>query len=238
MIFGLDERAIEDSLHTHRRPSMRRGGDMVSVVFKTVNYVPHESVFAARKIVETGEELVVVGPDVVVAVGHGVHGGLDGLRDELEHRAVPLDIQALYLIKRDVVSLNRAIGPLTRALQTIVTDHQELLPATVAPYLNQLVDQQAEAAEQIGNHDERLSALLQAAHARMDVQQNVDVRKISAWAAMAVAVTTITGICSMNFTEMRWVVGLDYRWGYPAALVFIASFCGFLYVTFRRKHWL
>lgn len=282
VIFGLDERAIEDALHTHRRPSMRRGGDMMSVVFKTVNYVPHESVFAARKIVETGEELVVVGPDVVVAVGHGVHGGLDGLRDELEHRpdllslgpfavllgvgdrvvnnylkvagliktdidaielhtfslAVPLDIQALYLIKRDVVSLNRAIGPLTRALQTIVTDHQELLPATVAPYLNQLVDQQAEAAEQIGNHDERLSALLQAAHARMDVQQNVDVRKISAWAAMAVAVTTITGICSMNFTEMRWVVGLDYRWGYPAALVFIASFCGFLYVTFRRKHWL
>jgi magnesium transporter len=152
--------------------------------------------------------------------------------------AGPLDIQALYLIKRDVVSLNRAIGPLTRALQTIVTDHQELLPATVVPYLNQLVDQQAEAAEQIANHDERLSALLQAAHARMDVQQNVDVRKISAWAAMAVAVTTITGICSMNFTEMRWVVGLDFWWGYPAALVFIASFCGLLYVTFRRKNWL
>ena len=61
-------------------------------------------------------------------------------------------------------------------------------------HLNQLVDLQAEAAEQIANHDERLSALLQAAHARMDVQQNVDVRKISAWAAMAVAVTTITGI--------------------------------------------
>ena len=282
VIFGLDERAIEDSLHTHRRPSMRRGGEMVSVVFKTVDYVPHESVFSARKIVETGEEMVVVGPDVVVAVGHGVHGGLDGLRDELEHRpdllslgpfavlisvadrvvnsylevaalikadidAIEIatftldsttDIESIYLLKRDVVDLNRAIGPLTRALRTITDDHQELVPPQIRPYLDQLVDQQAEAAEQIANHDERLSALLQAAHARMDVQQNVDVRKISAWAAMAVAVTTITGICSMNFTEMRWVVGLDYWWGYPAALIFIASFCGFLYVTFRRKHWL
>ena len=280
--FDLGAQEIEDALHVHRRPSLRRRGDLISVVFKTVNYIPHESVFAAGKIVETGEEMVVAGPHVVLAVGHGAHGGLDGLRDELEHRpellsvgpfavllgvadrvvnnylevagliktdidaielhtfslAGPLDIQALYLIKRDVVSLNRAIGPLTRALQTIVTDHQELLPATVVPYLNQLVDQQAEAAEQIANHDERLSALLQAAHARMDVQQNVDVRKISAWAAMAVAVTTITGICSMNFTEMRWVVGLDFWWGYPAALIFIASFCGLLYVTFRRKNWL
>jgi magnesium transporter len=280
--FGLDDETIQDSLHTHRRPSLRRVGDVVSMVFKTVNYVPHESVFSARKIAETGEELVVVGSDVVVAVGHGVHGGLDGLRDELEHRpdllgvgpfvvllgvadrvvnsylevaslikadidAIELavfsvdsvtDIGAIYLLKRDVVDLNRAIGPLTRALSTITDDHQELVPPEIRPYLDQVVARQAEAAEQIANHDERLSVLLQAAHARVDVQQNVDVRKISAWAAMAVAVTTITGICSMNFTEMRWVVGLDYSWGYPAALVFLASFCGLLYLTFRRKHWL
>ena len=282
VIFGLDERAIEDSLHTHRRPSMRRGGDMVSVVFKTVNYVPHESVFAARKIVETGEELVVVGPDVVVAVGHGVHGGLDGLRDELEHRpdllslgpfavllgiadrvvnsylkvaslikadidAIELatfsldsttDIESIYLLKRDVVDLNRSIGPLTRALRTITDDHRDLVPPEIRSYFDQVVARQAEAAEQIADHDDRLLVLVKSAHARIEVQQNVDVRKIAAWAAMAVAVTTITGICSMNFTEMRWVVGLDYWWGYPAALVFIASFCGFLYVTFRRKHWL
>jgi magnesium transporter len=281
-VFGLDERAIEDSLHTHRRPSLRRGGDVVSVVFKTVNYVPHESVFSARKIAETGEEMLVVGPDVVVAVGHGVHGGLDGLRDELEHRpdllsvgpfAVLLgvadrvvnsylrvtslikadidaieiatftldsttDIESIYLLKRDVVDLNRAIGPLTRALRAVTDDHQELVPPQIRPYLDQVVERQAEAAEQIADHDDRLSMLVQSAHARIEVQQNVDVRKISAWAAMAVAVTSITGVCSMNFTEMRWVVGLDYWWGYPAALFFIASFCGFLYVTFRRKHWL
>jgi magnesium transporter len=281
-VFDLDERAIGEALHTHRRPSLRRRGGVVSVVFKTVNYVAHESVFSARKIVETGEELVVVGPDVVVAVGHGVHGGLDGLRDELEHRpdllavgpfavllgvadrvvnsylevtssikadidAIELatfsldtttDIGTIYLLKRDVIDLNRAIGPLTRALRAITDDHRELVPPEIRPYLHQVVARQAEAAEQIANHNERLSVLLQAAHARFDVQQNVDVRKISAWAAMAVAVTTITGLCSMNFTQMRWVVGLDYSWGYPAALAFIATFCGLLLRTFRRKHWL
>ena len=269
-------------MHLHRRPSLRRGGDLVAVVFKTVNYVPHESVFSARKIAETGEEMVIVGPDLVVAVGHGVHGGLDGLRDELEHRpallsvgpvavllgvaervvnsylevvslinadvdaielqtfslASTVDIQAIYLLKRDVVNLHRAIGPLTRALRTIADDHQELLPATVRPYFHQIVERQIVAAEQITGHDDRLLALLKAAHARIDVQQNVDNRKISAWAAMAIAVTTITGICSMNFTQMRWVVGLDFWWGYPAALVFIATFCGMLYVIFCRKHWL
>ena len=280
--FGLGARAIEDALHIHRRPSLRRGGDLVSMVFYTVDYVPHESVLSAGKIAETGEEMVVVGPDVVIAVGHGVHGGLDGLRDELEHRpallslgpfavllgiaervvnsnfnvaalikadidavelqtfslANTLDMQAIYLIKRDVVNLHRAIGPLTRALRTIADDHQELLPAEVQPYLNQVVERQAEAAELIANHDDRLSVLLRAAHARVDVQQNVDMRKISAWAAMAVAVTTITGICSMNFTQMQGVVGLDAPWGYPAALVFITTFCGLLLVMFRRKHWL
>lgn len=280
--FGLGAGVIRDGLHIHRRPSLRRGGDVVSMVFKTVNYVPHESVFSASKIAETGEELVVVGPDVVVAVGHGVHGGLDGLRDELEHRpallsvgpfavllgiaervvnsylevstliradideielqtfslATMLDIQAIFLMKRDVVNLHRAISPLTRALRAIADDHQELLPALMQPYLNQLVERQAAAAEQITDHDNRLSVLLQAAHARIGVQQNVDMRKISAWAAMAAAVTTITGLCSMNFTEMRWVVGLDSPWGYPAALTFIATVCGLLFVTFRRNRWL
>jgi magnesium transporter len=150
----------------------------------------------------------------------------------------PTEIESIYLLKRDVVDLNRAIGPLTRALRAVTDDHQELVPPQIRPYFDQVVERQAEAAEQIADHDDRLSMLVQSAHARIEVQQNVDVRKISAWAAMAVAVTTITGICSMNFTEMRWVVGLDYWWGYPAALIFIASFCGLLYVTFRRKHWL
>ena len=280
--FGFGAGVIEDGLSIHRRPSLRHGGDLVSMVFKTVNYVPHESVFSASKIAETGEELVVVGPDVVVAVGHGTHGGLDGLRDELEHRpallsagpfavllgiaervvnsylevsslisadideielqtfslANTLDMQAIYLLKRDVVNLHRAISPLTRALRTISDDHRELLPALVQPYLNRLVERQAVAAEQITHHDNRLSVLLKAAYARITVQQNVDMRKISAWAAMAVVVTTLTGLCSMNFTGMRWVVGLDSPWGYQAALIFIATVCGLLFFIFRRKHWL
>ena len=75
-VFGLHELAVEDAVHAHQRPKLERYDDTLFLVLKTVNYVEHESVAMAREIVETGEIMIFVGPDFVVTVRHGDHGGL------------------------------------------------------------------------------------------------------------------------------------------------------------------
>jgi magnesium transporter len=82
--FGLHPLAVEDAVHAHQRPKLEQYDDMSFMVFKTVRYVPHESVTEASQIVESGEVMVFLGADFVVTVRHGEHGGLHGVRERLE----------------------------------------------------------------------------------------------------------------------------------------------------------
>lgn len=81
--FGLHALAVEDAVRAHERPKLERYDDVVVTVMRTVAYVEHE-LHTVSEIVETGEILVFTAPDFVVAVRHGEHSGLTGVRRELE----------------------------------------------------------------------------------------------------------------------------------------------------------
>lgn len=277
--FGLHPIPVEDAVHAHQRPKVERYDDTLFVVVKTVNYVPHESVEKARRIAETGEIMAFVGADFVVAVRHGNHSGLAGLRRALESERIqlmlgpfavleaiirhvvdsylevigPLErdiddveeqtfspkrttrIEQIYMLKRDVLELRRAIRPLGSALDELTTDHADLLPGDVRSYMADVADHQNEAADHIVTYDELLTDLVAAALAHTGLQQNADMRKISAWVAIVAVPTMIAGIYGMNFEDMP---ELAWKWGYPAVLALMVTICSTMYMAFRRNHWL
>jgi magnesium transporter len=67
------------------------------------------------------------------------------------------------------------------------------------------------------------------------VQQNEDMRKISAGVALAAVPTLIAGVYGMNFAHMP---ELDWTFGYPFALALMAVFVGALWVFFKKSGWL
>ena len=81
----------------------------------------------------------------------------------------------------------------------------------------------------------KISSLVNAALGKVAMQQNVDMRKISAWVAIAAVPTAVAGIYGMNFDDMP---ELHQPWGYPAALGVMLIICVVLYRTFRRNEWL
>jgi Mg2+ and Co2+ transporter CorA len=80
-----------------------------------------------------------------------------------------------------------------------------------------------------------VTSLVSANLARVSVVQNEDMRKISAWVAIAAVPTMLAGIYGMNFTHMA---ELTWEFGYPLALVVTATFCAMLYRVFKRIGWL
>ncbi|TRW79378.1 magnesium/cobalt transporter CorA [Mycolicibacterium sp. 018/SC-01/001] len=278
-VFGLHELAVEDAVHAHQRPKLERYDDTLFLVLKTVKYVDHESIANAREIVETGEVMIFVGPDFVVTVRHGEHGGLAGVRKRLEASPASLrlgpysvmhaiadsvvdhyldvtdlietdidameedifsprsktDIESIYLLKREVVELRRAVSPLATDLERIGTNHDDLINVEIRRYMRDVLDHTIKAADRIASFDELLSSLVQAALGKVAMQQNVDMRKISAWVAIAAVPTALAGIYGMNFDhmpELHWV------WGYPAVLLLMLTVCVGLHRTFRHNDWL
>ena len=143
------------------------------------------------------------------------------------------DIQKVYLLMREVLEIRHAIDPLTVALKLLVND--DTIVKSSRTYLRDVLDHQILSADRTGNHAERLGSLVDAAAAKISLQQNTDMRKISAWAAVAVVPTLIAGVYGMNFDEMP---ELHWSFGYPLVIVFMLLVCGGLITVFRHNRWL
>ena len=98
------------------------------------------------------------------------------------------------------------------------------------------------AADAIEGYDNLLTNVLQAnlaqvtvEQSRVSVQQNQDMRKISAWAAIALVPTAIAGIYGMNFDNMP---ELHWFWGYPFALFLMSCVAGGIFLWFRHRGWI
>ncbi|HET7838064.1 MAG TPA: CorA family divalent cation transporter, partial [Variovorax sp.] len=59
-------------------------------------------------------------------------------------------------------------------------------------------------------------------------------KRLAAWAAIFAVCTAFAGIWGMNFQHMP---ELQWRFGYPLALLLIAAISGYLYYRFRRAGW-
>ena len=67
------------------------------------------------------------------------------------------------------------------------------------------------------------------------LDQNEQVKRISAWAAILFAPTLVGTIYGMNFNHMP---ELGWRLGYPLALLAMAALGVVLYIIFKRRGWL
>jgi magnesium transporter len=141
----------------------------------------------------------------------------------------------IYQLKRAVLDLHAAIVPLSPVTERLAASELSLVDPNMRPYFRDVNDHVLRAASQVQGFRELLTSVLTANLTQASVQQNDDVRKISAWAAIIAVPTAIAGIYGMNFDHMP---ELGWRLGYPLVLVVIALACVLLYWRFRRVGWL
>jgi magnesium transporter len=145
------------------------------------------------------------------------------------------DSRRIYTLKREMAEFRRAVEPLRLPLARFAQSQVPGMPPDAAAFFRDVADHATRVHEQVESLDGLLSTAHDAHLARITVQQNDDMRKISAWVAIAAVPTLIAGIYGMNFEHMP---ELTWSFGYPAALLLMLSVCLTLYVLFKRAHWL
>jgi magnesium transporter len=160
---------------------------------------------------------------------------IDAIEESAFTPGARTDIEPIYQIKREVVELRRSINPLSVPFQRLQTEHKDLISKEVRRYLRDVSDHQSQAADQIGSYDDMLTSLVQAALARVGMQQNDDMRKMAAWAALLAVPTMVAAIYGMNFKVMP---ELNWTWGYPGVMAAMGVSCVYLYFRFRKQNWL
>ncbi|WP_191288077.1 magnesium/cobalt transporter CorA [Kitasatospora herbaricolor] len=171
--------------------------------------------------------------DVLVAL----EGELDELEADVFAPGRPSGgaAERIYGYKRQLVTMRRATGPLQEPLLRLGRGGEPFVTAEALPYLRDVADHLSRANDQVDGMDRLLTDILSANLAQVSVQQNSDMRKISAWAALAAVPTLIAGVYGMNFEHMP---ELHQRWGYPGVLLLMAVTCVVLHRVFKRSGWL
>ncbi|MEU7056433.1 magnesium/cobalt transporter CorA [Streptomyces sp. NPDC046197] len=148
----------------------------------------------------------------------------------------------IYNFKRQITEFRRASGPLAPPMARLSGSSQGVLGASVPfvddkarPFFRDVSDHLTRVNESVEGLDRLVSDVLSAHLAQISVQQNDDMRKISAWAAMAAVPTMIAGVYGMNFDHMP---ELHWIWSYPVVIALMAVLEVLLYRLFKRRGWL
>ncbi|GAA4410063.1 magnesium/cobalt transporter CorA [Actinokineospora soli] len=142
--------------------------------------------------------------------------------------------EQMHLMKRELIELRRSIAPLATPLR-VLADNRALVPESISSYYRDVADHLETVAERIAGFDEILTTLLNATLAKVTLQQNNDMRRITAWAAIIAVPTLVVGVYGMNFDHMP---ELHWRYGYPVVLALTFAVCLVLYRSFKRNQWL
>jgi magnesium transporter len=145
------------------------------------------------------------------------------------------EARRIYHLKQEVLDLHRATAPLIEPLERLSRDKHEFIPEGMHSYFRDVYDHAVRANEQVEAYREMLNSVLGANLTQVTVQQNDDVRKISAWVAILAVPTMIAGIYGMNFEHMP---ELKSTLGYPAVVAVMLTACASLYAYFKRSGWL
>jgi magnesium transporter len=219
-------------------------GDFFAI---TVRHGRYASLRGVRERLEADPHQLALGPSAVLhavadkvvddylAVVDAVNEDIEEIENSVFGPRNSPEIERIYQLKRDVIEMKRSVSPLAEPLHELASRQRRLVNPQIREYFRDVEDHLVRVREQVASFDELLSSILQAGLARLTVAENEDMRRISAYVAMAAVPTMIAGIYGMNFEHMP---ELSSPWGYPGALALMAVTCGFLYRGFRRNGWL
>jgi magnesium transporter len=143
--------------------------------------------------------------------------------------------ERIYRLEREVLEFQAATAPLGEALEELCSGSFPVIPRELHEYFRDVEDHLRRVSARIENFRQLLDRALEANLTQVSVRQNEDMRKISAWVAIAVVPTMIAGIYGMNFKHMP---ELGWTFGYPLVVSLILVICACLYWRFKRAGWL
>ena len=142
--------------------------------------------------------------------------------------------ERIFKLKREVLEFRRAVDPLAAPLEELAGGIKPLDDG-LAAYFRDVHDHVLRVGEHVAALDSLLDSALNANVAQVGMRQNEDMRKISAWVAIAAVPTMLAGVYGMNFEQMP---ELSWTFGYPAAVGVMVLVCVLLHRSFKRRGWL
>jgi magnesium transporter len=165
-----------------------------------------------------------------------INAEVEAIEDDILARPPEkIQIDRLYVLRRDLLRLGNAVAPLVDVCQRLEHTQVMAIDPAMRPHFRDVTDHIRRVSEAIDTLREVLAFAFEASLMNGQMQQTYITRRLAAWAAILAVPTAIAGIYGMNFEHMP---ELKWRYGYFLVLGVVGAICATLYWRFRRNGWL
>jgi magnesium transporter len=169
---------------------------------------------------------------------------LDGLESELERieeRIFAADsspranIEALYDLKRQLMTIKHAVGPLLEGVSNLSGARVPVICAGIREYFRDVYDHLQRLNQSIESIRDTVATAISVNLSMVTLQENETMKRLAAYAALVAVPTMIAGIYGMNFEYMP---ELGWKFGYGLTVAVMAVIDGYLFYRLRKAKWL
>ena len=227
----------------------------------TIRHAESPDLGRVRKRLEHTPELLKLGPqsvlyavldevvDEYLPVIRGLENDIDEIEDQLFDRD-PAVLRRIYELAGETMAFQRATHPLVGMMRSLEGGFEKYhVDIELQRNLRDVLDHTLKIVERADSFravlQDALSVqstlVMQGQNDEMrnlsetSLRQGNQVKKISGWAAILFAPTLIAAVYGMNF---RFMPELEWRFGYPLALLLMLGSGVTLYFVFKRRDWL
>jgi len=150
-------------------------------------------------------------------------------------------VAAIHDLKRDLLTLRRAVWPMRDMLAALRRDDTELIDDHTRVYLRDCEDHTVQLIDMIETYREIASGLVDIHLSSVSNRMNEVMKVLTIIATIFIPLTFVAGIYGMNFDPAvgPWSMPeLGWRYGYPVVLGAMLVVALGLVVWFRRMGWI
>lgn len=159
-------------------------------------------------------------------------GELDSMEETIIHYPDKISLSHLYAIKRRNMTLRKTIAPLRDIVHLFLTNHAQLINPNYLIYYRDLHDHCLRLVELINLHHEMTTDMQEIYLSTLNTRMNETMKVLTLFASLFIPLTFISGVYGMNF---HYMPELEWHYGYPTVLSFMAVLAGGMLFYFRRK---
>jgi magnesium transporter len=160
--------------------------------------------------------------------------------EEIEERIFSGDtsraqIEALYTLKRKLLVLDHATGPLLEVAGKLHGGRVPPICAGLQDYFRDVYDHLLRLKQSIDNLRDMVTTAASMNLSLITISESEVTKRLAAYGALLAVPTMVAGIYGMNFRAMP---ELDWPWGYPVVLAFMVVVDLYLVHRFRKVGWM
>jgi magnesium transporter len=173
--------------------------------------------------------------DQYVDVAANLAEDVEKIEDDVFDDETPAPASRMYFVKRELIEFSRAVHPLVGPLSELSDGTVTHIDPASAKLFSDVRDHLLKVIDEAQALNELMEAALHANLALIQVKQNEDMRKISAYVGIGAVPTMVAGIYGMNFKHLP---ELEWRYGYFIVMGALALVSFTMFRVFRRNKWL